>query len=249
MDSIFLIRQEKIPVTMFSELKRRQFVSDLKNLIEEAKPRYRTITEMVSATLREAIIKGALKGGEAIRQDHIAQDFGVSRMPVREALRQLEAEGLIEFYPHRGTVVAKIDRGDVQEACEIRILLECHALKKSIHRLEGDDFDRAEDILEQIDRQTDPGQLGELNRRFHLTLYTGIKGGKLYELIQNQYLYLDRHVRLILTQLGYSEKSQKEHRELLAACRQGNTERATAILTHHIEESTRHLLALLDVDV
>ena len=79
-----------------------------------ADPRYRTATEYVEGTLRQGILSGALPGGMALRQEELAATFGVSRQPVREALRQLEAQALIDFFPHRGPVVTEISAADAE---------------------------------------------------------------------------------------------------------------------------------------
>lgn len=224
----------------------KQTTDALQALIEDTRPHYRTITEMVSATLRQAIIQGTLASGETIRQDQLAAAFGVSRMPIREALRQLEAEGLVEFYPHRGTVVAAIEPKDILELFEIRLLLECHATAKAVAAIDTASLDRAADILDEIDAEPDVAKWGELNRRFHLELYGGIKGSRLYAMIEAQYRHLDRLVRLVLSQLDYAEKSQAEHRLLLQQFRDGDADGAANTLRDHLAISSARLAELLD---
>ena len=221
-------------------------MNSLQTLIEQARPRYRTITEMVAATLRQAIIEGTLASGETIRQDQLAAAFGVSRMPIREALRQLEAEGLVDFFPHRGTVVAAIEPTDILEIFEIRALLECHAMAKAVAGIDATALERAAEILDELDNEPDVAKWGELNRRFHLSLYAGLKGSRLYAMVEAQYLYLDRLVRLVLSQLDYAQTSQAEHRTMLKHCRDRNTDGAVDILRIHLTKSSTHLAALLD---
>ena len=163
---------------------------------------------MVADTLRQAIIEGALPAGDALRQDHLASAFQISRMPVREALRQLEAEELVEFLPHRGSIVATLDAAEILEVFELRELLECHALKKAIANMDDAVLSRAGEVLDEIDREPDVAKWGELNRRFHLILYTSLRGSRLHALVEAQYLHLDRMVRLVLSQLDYAERSQ-----------------------------------------
>lgn len=221
-------------------------MTKLEALIEETKPRYRTITEMVAATLRQAIIEGTLASAETLRQDRLAAAFGVSRMPVREALRQLEAEGLVEFFPHRGTVVAAIEPDDILEIFEIRVLLECHAVAKAVAKIDTASLERAAAILDELDSEPDVAKWGELNRRFHLTLYAGLKGSRLHAMIEAQYLHLDRLVRLVLSQLDYAEKSQTEHRALLQHFRDADADAAMRVLRDHLTVSSSNLAALLD---
>lgn len=220
-------------------------VKTLQTLIETSRRQYRTMTEMVAATLREAIIGGALGSGEMIRQDQLAAAFGVSRMPVREALRQLEAEGLVEFLPHRGAVVAELKPDEILEMCEIRSLLECHALKKAVPKLSEDVLRRAECVLDELDEENDVARWGEMNQRFHMTLYDNLRGTRLYDLVAAQYQHLDRYIRVTLTQLDYAGKSQAEHRMLVAACRAGDPDRAAEVLRGHLAKSAGAIAELL----
>lgn len=217
----------------------------LQKLISKSKPRYRTMTEMVAATLRQAIIEGALPPGSTIRQDQLAAAFDISRMPIREALRRLEAEGLVDFSPHRGSVVAALDAVDIVDIFELRELLECHALAKATGLMDETVMQRAEDILDELDKERDIAKWGELNRRFHLTLYAPLRGTRLYDLIEAQYQHMDRFVRLILTQLDYFDRSQSEHRLLLQHCRARDGEQAVLVLRAHLSASAAQLAQLL----
>ena len=87
-------------------------MATLTKLIDAKQPRFRTATEYVESTLKEAILTGALPGGTPLRQEDLAAEFGLSRMPIREALRQLEAQALVDFYPHRGAVVTEISAAE-----------------------------------------------------------------------------------------------------------------------------------------
>ena len=109
--------------------------SALSQLLEAAPPRYRTATEFVEATLREAILSGAIAPGTPLRQEELATTFKVSRMPIREALRQLEAQALVDFEPHRGAVVVQITLLDAMDNYAIRAALEPQALRLSIPHL------------------------------------------------------------------------------------------------------------------
>ncbi len=220
----------------------------LRAIIEETRPFYRTMTEMVAAALRKAILEGLLESGSSIRQDSLATAFGISRMPIREALRQLEAEGLVEFFPHRGCIVASFEPADFIEMSEIRLLLECHALSKLVGKMSKATLKQASDILDLLDEEPDMGKMGELNRQFHLTLYEGLKGSRLHSMIETQYRMLDRVVRLVLSQLEYTKVSQEEHRALLKHCADKNAGLAIETLRLHVNKSTTHLAELLPAE-
>lgn len=203
--------------------------------IVAAGPRYRTATEFVEATLKAAILEGRLTGGTALRQEELAEAFGVSRMPVREALRQLEAQALIDFVPHKGAVVTEISAEDAADNYAIRMALEPAALARSIPHLTTEDFERARDLIAEIDAEPDPGRLGEINRRFHMSLYAKAGRAKLLTLTEQQLAAADRYLRFHLAAKGRAHMSQSEHRAMLAAAETRDTARAVAILKTHLE--------------
>ncbi|BCP53298.1 GntR family transcriptional regulator [Kaistia sp. 32K] len=203
----------------------------LLELVQSAAPRYRTATEYVEATLREAILSGTIAPGTPLRQEELAATFKVSRMPIREALRQLEAQALVDFEPHRGAVVVQITLLDAMDNYAIRAALEPQALRLSIPHLTEEDFDLAEDLLVEIDQETDPGRMGELNRRFHMTLYSQAGLPRLIALTEQHLATADRYLRFHLAAVG--DMGQDEHREMLAACRARDEARAIDTLARH----------------
>lgn len=219
--------------------------SPLEALAAAARPRFRTATAFVEQTLREAIVAGTLPGGTPLRQEELAAAFGVSRMPVREALRQLEAQALIDFYPHRGAVVADISAEDAADNAVIRAALEPAALALSLPHLTAEDLARAEDLIAAMDSETDPGRIGQLNLRFHMTLYARAGRPRLLSLIEQHLAAADRYVRFTLAALGRQYLSQDEHRRLIAACAAGDIETARAVLVAHIEAGGRRLQGFL----
>src|SRR5215831_11596322 len=111
-----------------------------------------SLTSAVAEKLRDKIVRGEVAEGEQLRQDAIAREFQVSRIPVREALRQLEAEGLITIIPHRGAVVSSLSPNDIEELFEMRALLEAEVLRASIPNLQESDFARAEQVLQRYEQ-------------------------------------------------------------------------------------------------
>lgn len=196
---------------------------------------------MVSGGLRSAILSGTLTGGRPLRQVEIAAFFGVSRSPVREALRQLEGEGLVTFEPHRGAVVSELSHEEVGEVTEIRVLLETDAIGHSVPLLEAEDLERAEEVLRTIDEEPDLIPCwGELNWRFHATLFAPAERPRLLALIKTQHDAFERYIRMHLALSAY-EKPQREHYELLELCRHRNADAAQSLLARHIK-STGNLL-------
>ena len=218
---------------------------DLAALVAAARPRFRTATEYVEGTLRQGILGGTLPGGTPLRQEELAAAIGVSRQPVREALRQLESQGLIDFFPHRGAVVTEISAADAADHYAIRAALEPAALRLSLPGLLPADLARAREIVAAMDAEPDQARLGELNRRFHMTLYARAGRPRLLALVDQHLAAADRYLRFHLTALGRSHLSQNEHRALVEACRRRATDRAVAILTRHITAAGENLQAFL----
>ena len=218
----------------------------LSRLVARARPRHRTTTEFVEATLREAILTGVIAPGTPLRQEELAETFGVSRMPVREALRQLEARALAEFHPHRGAVVAEISAADGADIGAIRMALEPMALRLSLPGLTAADLDQAEELIAEMDGEADPGHMGELNRRFHMTLYARAGRPRLLALTEQHLLAADRYLRFQFAALGYRPRSQDEHRALLAACRAGDADTACRLVTEHVGQAAEQLTAFLE---
>lgn len=214
---------------------------ELARLIDRDRPRFRTATAFVEAVLREAILTGQLAGGTPLRQEELAAAFAVSRMPVREALRQLEAQALVDFAPHKGAVVTDISAADAADNYAIRAALEPAALRLSIPNLTADDFARAEALIADMDGEEDIARLGDLNRRFHLTLYARAGRPRLLALVEQHLAAADRYLRFHFTALGRDHMAQDEHAALLAAARARDAEAATRIAATHVETAARNI--------
>lgn len=195
----------------------------------------RTTPGMVADVLRDAIMHGVLKGGQPLRQDELAAQFGLSRIPVREALRQLEGEGLITVNPHRGAIVSQLSLGEIQEICDIRIALETMAIRLAIPHLDDETLGHAEAILVATDREADVLEHWSKNNwSFHSTLYLPAQRPRLLAMIKNLHDTVDRYLRLHVSMLNYKVKGQEEHWRLLDACRQRDTAAAVLFLEQHI---------------
>jgi DNA-binding GntR family transcriptional regulator len=204
-------------------------------LVAASAPRYRTATEFVEATLRDGILRGVLPAGMPLRQEDLARHFGLSRMPVREALRQLEAHALIDFVPHKGAVVTELSLGDALDTYVIRRALETAALRLSIPLLQQDDIERARDLIAEMDSEVEPQRLGELNRRFHMALYARAGRPKLIQLIETQLVSYDRYLRFHLTAHGRDHMAQADHRAMADAAEGRDVETAVGVLEGHLD--------------
>jgi DNA-binding GntR family transcriptional regulator len=201
--------------------------------------------EMIANALRLDILKGIIPGKAPLRQDEIALRFGVSKIPVREALFQLKAEGLVVFYPNRGAFVSALSAAEADEIYVMRIALETALLARAIPHLTVADLTRAAEILDAIDREENIARWGELNWDFHATLYSSAGLPRLFETVQTLHTNISRYLVLYLAGMEYQQVSQREHRQMLDACRYGNIAAATACLESHLRFASDQLVVYL----
>jgi DNA-binding GntR family transcriptional regulator len=218
---------------------------ELETLIADARAAGLTSAEAAAHALREAILRGVLVGGQPLRQDDIAARFGVSKIPLREALRRLEAEGLVAFYPNRGAVVTTLSADEAEELGEIRTALETTALRRAIPRMTTDDLRRAQDILDEARHEPDAARWSALNREFHEALYAPAGRPQLLELIRRIHRRVDRYMYVTLTDAGHQAQSLREHKLLLQAARRGDAAAAEAVLVEHIAVGAERLIDYL----
>lgn len=218
---------------------------NLNELAANVLQQQRSTPDLIADALREAILRGIFQEGQSLRQDEIATQFGVSRIPVREALKHLEAEGLVTLHLNRGAMVSVLTAAEAQEICEIRSALEVKAMQLAIPKLNTSDLEKAAVILEASDQTSDAGVLAKLNWEFHATLYASAERPRLLIMIKNLHVNIDRYVRLQMAQMDYQERSQKEHYQLLDACRQQDTKAAVRLLKRHIDTAGEQLVTYL----
>lgn len=197
--------------------------------------------EQVTQRLREAIATGVLRPGERLNQADLAERLGVSRMPVREALRRLEAEGLVTMQPYKGAVVAGISAQELQEIYEMRIALEVLALKRALPRMDDDHLGDMKDLLRAMDRESDTGEWVALNRQFHDLLYACADRPLLLDTVENLRVKSDRFLRLFATQRDRTSHAQEEHWAIFHACRQGDVDAASRLLQGHLQSTVTSL--------
>ncbi|SHF19046.1 transcriptional regulator, GntR family [Ruegeria intermedia] len=208
-----------------------------------------SLPDLIANDLRERILSGEMAEGEPIRQEALAEEYGVSRMPVREALKRLNAEGLIQWANNRGGSVTRHSLAEIGEIFDLRILIEVDLFRRSIPAMTGADFDRCEEILQQMEAsydEDDVARWGVLNHSYHTALYSAAHRGLTKELLDRINLQSDRYVRLHLSVMKQREPAKKEHRQLLDYARSGKVEDGCALLRDHIERTKLQLLEMIE---
>ena len=201
----------------------------------------------IEETLRNASLDGRLPCGTAIRQEALAKLFGVSRMPVREALRQLEAQGLLQVVQYKGAVVAPLIEDNSLETYELRQLLEAQALRLSVPLLSKEDFEEAEGYIEALEIEKDFGKIGTLNRQFHQALYCKAPNKKLLALIEAGLIEEERFLRFNLEQMNLGKLCQDDHRALLRYARARDVEACIAELELHLQRGVKAITYYLSM--
>lgn len=235
-------RQSKSTKVLGSALLQRKSPSIPK--LSQPIPR-QSLAEAVTVRLREQILTGQLREGQQLRQDAMARELQTSRIPVREALSHLAAEGLITIVPNRGAIVSLLAPEEIEQLFETRAVLECYMLRCAIPNINEKDFLQAEEILksfeESLERDSEMVNWGAWNWSFHSTLYAPARRPTMLSYIRTLNNNCDRYTRLHLVVTRSLHQAGEAHRELLKACRSRNSDIASAALWRHITEAGAYL--------
>jgi DNA-binding GntR family transcriptional regulator len=207
--------------------------------------RYQTRSQIIHETLRREILVGTLGLGELLRQDEVAARFEVSRIPVREALKTLAAEGLVELRPHQRAVVRKYSAAEIEEIFLIRSILEPKAGALACPRLGQPELDGLGALLRQMEQIVDASDLVrylDLNREFHMTIYRAADRPALSRLVEHFFDQSTRFIHLYLRATETFVKAHAEHVEIHEACKNREPEVLERVLLDHV----RQTLALLN---
>lgn len=199
------------------------------------------VSQRIVRALRHDILNGVLPPGLQIRQEALADQYGVSRVPVREALRQLEAEGLVASELHRGAFVSSRSLEELEEMLDIRIALEVRALKLAVPNMTPAVVAEAEAVLAQYDGSENPEEWRDLNMRFHMTLYRPCGRQRLLKMIEDTVLANHRFLRTYISVTVGRAGPQADHHRILQACAAHDVNRAVRLLEAHIEKTRDRL--------
>ena len=211
--------------------------------------KHRTLSSAIVDRLRQEILDGSYPAGSQLRQDALAQTYEVSRIPVREALFQLEAEGFVRIVPHKGAIVSGLSLDEINDVFELRKLLEPRLLASSVPALTAEDFAAVtgmEAAFEEAMTARDISRWGLLNADFHMALYARATQPRTIAIVSGLLQTSDRYTRLQLQRSSSIERARTEHNELIRLCRVGALKEAGRLLVDHIELVRRDLVAFLE---
>lgn len=200
-------------------------------------------SDQILATLRKRIFDGDFGGGMPLDQEKLADEFGVDGLPVNDALKRLEVEGLVRQDPQKGPVVLVHTIDDVIEMLDIRIGLETRALKLAIPNLRHAHIAEAEAILATYDEANSPSSWAYLNLKFHLTLYRPANRPRLLRMIEDLALGTQRYTRIHISDMLGRDRPQHDHYAILHAARIGDVDLAVRLLEEHITQTQQALAA------
>jgi DNA-binding GntR family transcriptional regulator len=208
--------------------------------------RRQTLSAQVAEVIRGRIVDGRYKAGEQLRQEHVASELGVSRIPVREALHQLHSEGFVTLVSHKGAVVSEISIEQIRELFELRARIETWILALALPHMTEPDLALAKQQLDRFDREGTLENWNEINWAFHAALYAPAKRPTTMGLLAKLHQQIERYTRILVSFARDQVKANAEHAAILRLCRDRDTLRAVNLLDAHIMEAGCFLIAQLE---
>lgn len=201
----------------------------LGSIAQSVRGTFKTVEDMTQAYIREAITQGIFRPGQRLNLDSIAQTLGVSRMPVRASLRQLETEGLVQINHYRGAVVSVLTPAEIAEIYELRILLESHLLRLAIEALDDEKVDRLAAIVEELENAEEVGERRERHNQLYEELYRQADRPLTLAQVNNLWAAVSRY--LLLRRVD----EQHSNEAMIAHLRARDADAAVQWLVNHLE--------------
>lgn len=217
-----------------------------------AAPAQQSLPELIYEALRDAIVSGALVPGQLLRQEELAAQFNASRVPLREALQQLQAEGLVVLRPRRGYAVATLDGRQLFEILQLRILVEGHAGYAATLNRGATDIAALSECLAAMDRMPltslsipQIGRWSLLNQQFHDVLIAAANRPHLSQIAGNLRSKIESYIRMEISFINTLDEAQREHHEIFNAFAAGDADRTAILCRLHAESTARRFVAAL----
>lgn len=213
---------------------------------------YTSLCDAVFKKLKKEILNGTLRPGERLQQTELAKRFGISRMPVRDALKKLESEGLVTVFPERGAEVSMLDLAGLQEACRIAEVLEVLAGGLAIRNVTEKDVEGLGRVIEEMERALSEGDLAtwfELDLEFHRRTLAPCESPRLLKMITGLWYAMYHFRRGYYTLPGKAQKAGETHRRMLSAIAARDSEQFAQLIRQHMLESLPNILEIRPDDL
>ena len=210
---------------------------------------YLPLRDVVFNTLRRAILKGELKPGERLMEITLADKLGVSRTPIREAIRKLELEGLVVMAPRKGAKVASITERDLNDVLEVRKGMEVLAISLACKRITGEELEKLETIEQSFQKLIESGnltELAEMNVKFHDTIYQATNNQRLVQLLNNLREQMYRYRMEYLKDIAVRRTLAEEHKAICRALRERDEQQAEQYVSIHIDNQQKAIIRSLN---
>lgn len=209
----------------------------------------RSLTAIIFERVREEILNGKYKNGDKIVEAKLAEELGVSRTPVREALKQLELDGLVESLPNRGVIVKGITDQDIVDIYTIRLAIEAIAARWAVERMDDSEIEQLKEIYDLMEFYTfkeDVEKTFELNTKYHETMYRGTKSRYLEHVLKDFQLFIKSTRNESLKSEGRIDRALAEHKRILDAFISRNPDQAVDAIVNHIINSRNNVSQLME---
>lgn len=219
----------------------------MKTAAKEPKETYRTMLDIVYNWLRNEIVTGAYKPGTKISQEMIAETLGVSRMPVREAIRRLQAEGLVTSTPHKGCVVTQLTKEELEELYDIRLALETLAMRLATANITNEELRNVEAIFTKMTKAARNNEYNfKINQQFHMAIYEASKRPRLVRMLASIWASIEPYRRAFTSLPGRIPVALEHHRCMLEALQSRDADKAVHYVQEHLKEVSAELHNFLD---
>ncbi len=217
---------------------------ELNSIAQTVRGTFQTVESMTQSFIREAILRGVYEPGERLNQDDIAERLGISRMPVRGSLRQLEGEGLVRIEPHKGATVSVLRRAEIAEIYDMRVLLECYLLRHAIENLTDESLARLEMLAHDVDHGHAADRPDHLEDRkaFYKTLYDLAERPRVQAAAEQLRVAVGRYLLLIRVD------DARRHDSLISSLRARDSAAAERWLADHLNRVSERLQAVFSED-
>jgi DNA-binding GntR family transcriptional regulator len=204
----------------------------------------KTAVELVEDELRARIMSGALPPGTALRQEALSAELGVSRIPLREAIRLLSSEGLVDLVPHKGAYVSIISKDEVQDLFAVRWHLEPWLIAEATLRISNAALDQATDIATRMDK-VNAEQWGKLNWELHELLYRAAERPTALNILRSLHEKTERYLRFQVVNAPIRQQAHAEHLALIELCRNRQADSAKRALEQHIHDAAEQIVSIV----